>query len=200
MGNCACKTIITSTSQTDDTGNNIIQIEPNNKIMQKQEIITSNEVVYLNLKGSLIQSFKDLDSFCKNEFNNLENLNLSSNGISDISPLKNLKAPKLRILDLSCNHINNLDIFRELTFNLEELYIKRNEIEDLTIFEEETILKNLKKLSFTFLNNEKNKIILEKIKQIINDVDFETNIQANDDIINKQIINKAKTLELSQKK
>ena len=200
MGNCACKTIVTSTSQTNETGNNIIQIEPINKTKQKQEIITSNEVVFLNLKGSLIQSFIDLDSFCKNEFNNLENLNLSSNGISDISPLKNLKAPKLRILDLSCNHINNLDIFRELTFNLEELYIKRNEIEDLTIFEEETILKNLKKLSFTFLNNEKNKIILEKIKQIINDVDFETNIQANDDIINKQIINKAKTLELSQKK
>ena len=197
MGNCECSKGINTISSvsTDDSGLHRIKTNNNiNKLLTMKETENNYEI---NLKGSLKTKYSSLEEFCNNEFSELENLNLSSNDISDISPLKNLKSPKLRILDLSDNNIKNLDIFRELQFNLEALYIKGNQIEDLSIFKEETILNNLQKLSFTFYENDCNKEILAIIKNNINDVDIQTTNEANDEIIKRQMENKSSTLQLS---
>ena len=197
MGNCECSKGINTISSvsTDDSGLHRIKTNNNiNKLLTMKETENNYEI---NLKGSLNTKYSSLEEFCNNEFSELENLNLSSNDISDISPLKNLKSPKLRILDLSDNNIKNLDIFRELQFNLEALYIKGNQIEDLSIFKEDTILNNLQKLSFTFYENDKNKEILAIIRKNINDIDIQRANEANDEIIKRQMDNKSSTLKLS---
>ena len=195
MGNCPCcasaNTI--SSDTTDESGYRRIKT---NKNIDK--LLTMKDSNYeINLKGLLNEKYSSLEEFCNKEFSELENLNLSCNDISDISALKNLKSPNLRILDLSDNNIKNLDIFRELQFNLEALYIKGNQIEDLSIFKEDTILNNLQKLSFTFYENDKNKEILAIIRKNINDIDIQRANEANDEIIKRQMDNKSSTLKLS---
>ena len=151
------------------------------------------DIVDLNLSGRLTK-ISDFYSFCNMTFLYLENLNLSNNNLLDISELKKLKAPKLKILDLSYNNINNLDIFKELDFPLEELYLKGNQINEIEIFEKADILKNLKKLRFSIKDYESNKRILQLIKESINDFEYDT---INNDIINYQMINKLGTLPLN---
>ena len=63
---------------------------------------------------------------------NLESLDLSSNSITDITPLKNLK--KLYYLDLSCNVITDITALTNLT-NLEVLELSENQIKDITPLE-----------------------------------------------------------------
>ena len=59
-------------------------------------------------------------------------LNLSGNEITDITPLKNLK--KLYYLDLSCNVITDITALTNLT-NLEVLELSENQIKDITPLE-----------------------------------------------------------------
>jgi surface protein len=51
----------------------------------------------------------DLELLCAVHFSNLEIFNLSHNLISNASPIKDLKAPYLRKLDLTHNKLNNID-------------------------------------------------------------------------------------------
>ena len=60
---------------------------------------------------------------------NLEELHLSSNDISDISPLSGLT--KLTELDLGKNAVSNISALSSLT-NLEELFISKNDISDIS--------------------------------------------------------------------
>ena len=126
-------------------------------------------------------------------------MNLSNNNLSDITELKNLVAPKLRILDLSNNNIENIDVFKELNFPLEELYLNGNKIEQIGIFVETKILQNLKILRLSnIVDNESNKDILSKKKESNKDFDY-INKKNNDSIIKKQILNKNETLTFSLK-
>jgi len=77
-----------------------------------------------------------------NQLENLEELEMPVNQISDLSPLKSLI--KLRRLQLSENSITDISPLQNLT-NLENLRLERNQISDITP------LQNLPKLTGLFL-------------------------------------------------
>ena len=194
MGCSSCKTIKTKTNTTSSTDKRIKYEE---QINDNYLNIPEN-VDVLNLEGKLLDNSKFV-LFCQKNLPNLENLNLKSNNLSDISELKNLNAPKLKILDLSDNNIKDLEPFKEFKFPLEELYLKNNPINQISIFMEENIFKNLNKLRLNNIDYESNKDIISNIKKSIKDciIDCETNMQKNDKIINEQLLNKKSTLSLS---
>ena len=181
MGECPCKEVQTIINQRPD----IIHFPIKNDINYCVNNTNDSE---LDLKGKL-NTLENFKIFCNNKFPNLENLNLSSNNLTDISELKKLKAPKLKILDLSDNSIQNIDIFKELDFPLEELYLEGNGINNIEIFINAPILKNLKKLRLsvdlddTPINNN----ILSDIKKSGIDFKCVTIDQANDKIIGDQL-------------
>ena len=114
--------------------------------------ITIADKPILLLGGILRQ--EDLFELCNNNFKKLEELNLSKNDLIDISPLKELKAPKLKKLDLSNNKIENLtgttNSLKEYNFpQLEELNLSYNNLTN--IYELKAfIAPNLKILDISF--------------------------------------------------
>ena len=181
MGECACKEVQTIINQGPDK----IHFPIKNDINYCVNNTNDSE---LDLKGKL-NTLENFKIFCNNKFPNLENLNLSSNNLTDISELKKLEAPKLKILDLRDNSIQNIDIFKELDFPLEELYLEGNGINNIEIFINAPILKNLKKLRLsvdlddTPINNN----ILSDIKKSGIDFKCVTIDQTNDKIIGDQL-------------
>ena len=180
---------------------NVKTLKANN---EKKVIISNNNKLNINtndvdldLKNKLKEK-SDFLYFCNLNYPNLENLNLTQNNLSDISGLKKLNAPKLKILDLSNNNITNLEVFKELNFQLEELYLEKNqnEIENLEIFLKAPCFENLKRLRLDHIDYESNKEIILKIKEKIKD--FECGILNNDDIIKNQLLNKVETLSLNE--
>ena len=173
------------------------QIKTKNYIIKADLSIPEN-IIDLDLSNKLI-AISDFFSFCKMELPCLENLNLSHNNLSDISDLEKLNSPNLKILDLSYNNLRNLNSFRKFTFPLEQLYLKGNPINEIKIFIEVDILKNLKKLHLCVDDYESNKDDLSSINKTINDFKCEQykNENENDDIIKKQFVDKKSTLKLS---
>ena len=185
MGAFCCRKPVTNTNNYENvncviSNNNILQLDKNAKV--------------LDLKNKL-KDKSEFSYFCNKQFPNLENLNLSNNNLSDISELKKLLVPNLKILDLSGNQIEELEVFGELNFQLEELYLKGNSIKNLKIFLEANSLQNLRKLRIDNIDYESNKDILSKIKEKIKDFDIKSII--NDDIIKKQLIHKISTKSLN---
>ena len=99
-------------------------------ILQKKEInnidlnllskLRFNQLKSLNLSSNKISDIEPIKYFT-----NIENLNLSSNYIKDIKPIKYLN--KLKLLDLTNNKINNILKLREIVPNNKEL--KRIDLE-----------------------------------------------------------------------
>ena len=121
-----------------------IKIELNNKNIGNEELILLSGI----------------------QFNNLEELNLSLNNISDIEPLKNFQ--KLKKLDLSFNKINNIKPLKEIINNnigIIKIDLKNNLIKDIEV------IKNSLFPSSIDINLDNNLIIkkdLDEIKSIIN--------------------------------
>jgi len=114
----------------------------------------------LDLSNNDISDIKVLE---KVKFENLEKLDLSHNQISDIKVLKKVKFENLEILDLSWNEISDIKILEKVKFeNLKELYLYNNKISDIKVLE---IVKfeNLEilKLSGNQISDIK---VLEKVK------------------------------------
>jgi Leucine-rich repeat (LRR) protein len=65
-------------------------------------------------------------------FQNIIDLNLSSNNIEDINELVNLS--KVRILNLSCNKIGNICGLENMLGSLEKLVLSHNRISQLVYF------------------------------------------------------------------
>ena len=65
-------------------------------------------------------------------FQNIVDLNLSSNNIEDINELSTLS--KIRILNLSCNKIVNITGLENMMATLEKLVLSHNRIANLTYF------------------------------------------------------------------
>ena len=94
-------------------------------------------------------------------FDNLEELNLSHNKISDIKLLKNFK--KLKNLDLSYNLINDIQPIKEIieeNKDLKKINLKNNLIKDVTILKENKFSKDIE------INLDNNNIIEKDIKEI----------------------------------
>jgi len=172
----------------------------------RKKVETNNDKFSPNLenleahidKNGKLKEEKDFISFCNNDYPNLINLNLSNNNLTDISELKKLRAPNLKILDLSNNNIKDLDVFKEVNFVLEELYLNGNFIEQIKVFIEAKSLKNLKKLHASINDNDnENKKIIDNMKKNIKNFEYLRYQQANTQIIEKQLKDKAPTLTLS---
>jgi len=77
-----------------------------------------------------------LKDFTKIEFDELKELYLNSNYISDIYALCNAKFEKLEILNLANNRIKDIKVLSEVNFKeLKELYLNSNYISDINVFE-----------------------------------------------------------------
>ena len=134
-------------------------IQPNEVNVDTVNIIKSdenNEKKQIDLTSKLTNEEDLKQLLLKKKYPNLEYLNLSRNNLTDLSFLKDLKAPKLKKLDLSFNKIERLDVFMELNFPLEELYIQENDLHYYTALIEAPILQKLKKLKFSVNSNNNN--------------------------------------------
>ena len=103
-----------------------------------------------------------LIDLCKIKFNELKNLNLSKNSISDIKILEKAKLENLIKLDLSFNKISDINVLAKINFReLKILNLSNNDISDINVLDKIKIAK-LETLDFTH-----NKIsdinILEKV-------------------------------------
>ena len=115
-------------------------------------ILTIRDIPILSLPGICRQ--EDFFELCNKKFIKLKELNLSNNDLIDISPLKDLKAPKLKKIDLSHNQIriisdnNNSSKYYDFP-QLEELNLSYN---NLTNIYELKALKtpNLKTIDISF--------------------------------------------------
>ena len=77
-----------------------------------------------------INAIKDLTPLSKVKYNNLKQLILFSNDISDLKGLDNAKFPQLEILDLGCNKIADISLLQKMNFkNLITLNLNNNKIE-----------------------------------------------------------------------
>ena len=192
---CNAATITSNNKQKPSTKSDQIKTK-NYKL--KSNLTIQDNIVDLDLCNKL-NEISDFYAFCEMELPYLENLNLSHNNLSDISGLEKLNCPKLKILDLSYNNLSNLDSFRKFTFPLEELYLKGNPINQIQIFIEVDILKNLKKLILCVDDYKSNKDTLSSIDKTVNEFKCEQykNEDANDGIIEGQIHGKKSTLKLS---
>ena len=127
-------------------------IQAKTKSESEKIAITIGDKHKLSLEGILRQ--EDLFELCNNYFRKLEELTLSNNDLIDISPLKELKAPKLKKIDLSHNKIENVtgttDPFKDYIFpQLEELNLSYNNLSN--IYELKAfIAPNLKILDISF--------------------------------------------------
>ena len=98
-----------------------------------------------------------LNDLCKIKFNELKELILNNNNISDIKPLEKVKFDKLEILDLSQNKISDLSILKNVSFKgLRQLYLGYNNISDIIIFGKD-IFPYLETLSLSDNKIDKNK-------------------------------------------
>ena len=87
--------------------------------------------------------YDSLKNINKIEFKNLEELDLTSNKISDINILQKLNFENLKILNLSYNYIQYINALKKVNFpNLKSLILRDNKISDINILE---------KLNFTYL-------------------------------------------------
>ena len=107
--------------------------------------------------------------FCLIKLPCISYLCLSNNNISDITFFKYFKAPYLVKLDLSYNLIQEIDIFEKILYPLEYLDLSNNRINNINIFKNESILKNLNFISLKNndinFNDENNKNIMKEINK-----------------------------------
>ena len=124
------------------------------------EILENNQLQELYLNNNQISDIKLLE---KVKFENLEELDLNNNKISDIEILEKVKFYNLKTLNLSNNQISDIEIFDKVKFkNLEQLGLENNKISKIEVLEK----VNFENLQGLYLNN--NQIsdinVLEKVK------------------------------------
>ena len=110
-----------------------LDLSQNGKYIGILEKLRIDNLKELYLRNNKISDIKILE---KVEFKNLEKLNLSNNEISDINALERVKFENLKDLDLSHNKISDIKVLEKVQFeNLEGLYLSYNEISDLEVLE-----------------------------------------------------------------
>ena len=101
--------------------------------IQKLKLINDN-IIELNLYYNYISDIKVLEEV---KFNKLEKINLGSNRISyNIKVLENVDFKELKELDLSLNYMSDIKVLEKVKFNkLEKLNLWQNEISDINVLE-----------------------------------------------------------------
>ena len=106
----------------------------------------------------------------KNNFDNLEIMNLENNNISDIVCFSKWKLLRLKELNLSNNEIKDISIIKEILNvcnNLEKINLSNNKINDIKIFDCEEIINN-KNLKEIIIRNNELDYNLSEVKNILN--------------------------------
>lgn len=109
-----------------------------------KEILELEEFYGIELEEVIKLNYKENNQFLTDSKGNIIELNLSNNGISDISILKKLK--NVKVLWLSGNKINDLEAIKEM-ITIESLGLTSNSIKLLTQ------LKNLINIESLFIGN-----------------------------------------------
>ena len=151
----------------------------------------------LDLSNNDISDIKVLE---KVKFENLEKLDLSHNQISDIKVLKKVKFENLEILDLSWNEISDIKILEKVKFeNLKELYLYNNKISDIKVLEK-VKFENLEILYLSF-NNISDIKVLEKVKfENLNELYLSVNKISDIRVLEKVKFGNLEKLDLSVNK
>ena len=93
----------------------------------------NNNVIELNLSENNIS---DISAIIKMNYNNLKKFNLSKNRIDNILPLENLELNNLEILDLSYNKLKEINSLSKINLiNLTDLNLGNNQINDISSLE-----------------------------------------------------------------
>ena len=106
----------------------------------------------------------------KNNFENLEILNLENNNISDIVCFSKWKLKRLKELNLSNNEIKDISIIKEILnicTNMEKINLSNNKINDIKILDNEEIINN-RNLKEIIIRNNKVDYNSTEVKNIIN--------------------------------
>ncbi len=134
------------------------------------------------------------------KFNQLKEIILSENQITDIEPLCYINLPFLEFLDLSNNNIENIEPLGEINSkNLKYLFIQNNKIKDIQVF------NNSKLPILEILRLEQNKIKENQFNQILNLYNSNnkvliTDTKQIDEFKNKYNINNMETIEIDETK
>ena len=138
-----------------------------NYLNVKFKIELKGDEIVIDLNGKNVTNI-DFGLLSEINFKNAEKMILNHNNISDISPLRNFKSPKLKYLDLSYNKINDITAFKQISQKeqkIEVILLNNNKINNADIF---------KNKIFPFIkdiNLDENRLLqkdIEEIKDIIN--------------------------------
>ena len=116
--------------------NNEIEIsdEAIEKLFYEKDIEIEREVESLLLNNKELKN-EDIKCISKIKFNQLKEIDLSGNEITNIEPLFIINLPFLEFLNLSNNYIENIEPLREKNLKpLKYLFIQNNKIKDIQIF------------------------------------------------------------------
>ncbi len=169
---------------------NIIEKKVLDYLKVKLEINITGKEVSLNLSNKNIGN-NELNLITSIPFDNLEEINLSQNSISDIYILKNFNLKKIKSIDLSLNNINNLKGNRRLDLSFNCI----NNIGNDKI--KKYINKPINSLEKSIPINLNSNLIekdIEELKSILIDNE-ETFLANNENNIKKELSNKINKLE-----
>jgi hypothetical protein len=175
--------------------NNEIEISKKaiDKINHEKEIKINREEECLLLRNKQLNN-ENIKCLSQIKFNQLIEIDLSENEITNIEPLFYLKLPFLELLDLSYNQIRNIECFGDIKMKqLKYLFIQNNQIEDIKVlvdpnFQTLEILRlennNIDQNSQTFqdlinLYNVNGKILIKDITDI-DEIKTKYNIRFNE--------------------
>ena len=111
-----------------------ISKDKKNKLFQNKKIYLMRNEQFLHLTNRLLDN-NDFKIISQIKFNQLTEINISENNISDIEPLRNMNLPFLEYLNMSYNKIVNIEPIAELNCpQLKEIFLHYNKITDLNPF------------------------------------------------------------------
>ena len=131
-----------------------------NEILELINNLQFNELKDLRLGNNLISNINILEKY---QCQKLEQLWLDNNKIHDITVFEKVKFKNLKVLYLDHNNISDIKVFLNVNFeNLEKLNLNNNQISDITILEK-VKFPEIKNLSF-FQNNISDIKFFERVK------------------------------------
>ena len=133
----------------------------------KFEVNLTGEEIKINLNGKKIENL-DLKLLCSLNYQNLEEIDLSNNYITNLEELKNLNSPNLKIIILKNNKIVDIGPLKNIiSTNIKKIDLSFNKIAEIDAIKE--IMKKNKKIEIINLENNKIKNI-EILKKILNNI------------------------------
>ena len=98
-------------------------------LVQSQNLLQFQGNYITSLRIMHCENFSNINGIQIQMFQNLQDINLSSNNIDDISELSVLR--RVRDLNLSCNKINKIQGLQNMMLTLEKLVLSHNRIASL---------------------------------------------------------------------